>query len=200
MRDFQRLIKNIIALTLIAGVVFLVIWYFTSDDELTIDPTPIEIQSVKKITELGTVSYKDEVVVDTIVINKIGYDYYDPRTIIDKYYRGVDKRLTMIFQGEVRVGFNLAKDDFEMKKNQDTVWVTLPQPEILEVIVTPSKTEIFQEQGSWSEGAKRRLEQRAFAKLEDNTKNLNLYDQSKNNCERLFKKLIPNKTVIVEYH
>lgn len=203
MRDYQRLIKNLIGLGLLSAVLLILVWYFTSsEDELIIDDTPIHVESIRTIAELSTISYKDEVVVDTVVYDKseLSLTNLDPTELAKMYYRNVNKRLTLIFKGEVKYGIDLTDTNYTVAQNEDTLWLKLPRTKILDIVITPSETEVFQEQGYWSDGIRKYLESKAKHKLRSNAKLMKLEKQSQENCTRIFKKLIQtDKEFIIEY-
>lgn len=198
-KDMIRLIKNIVVIGAIALVGFLVYFYFfkESNDELLIDETPIHIESIKTIAEISTVSYKDEVVMDTCEYYKEKSSLYDPREWIRMYDRNIKRRLTLIVKGEVKYGLDLTDSNFDLKSNKDTVWLKLPQPKILDIIVSPSKTEVFQEQGVWRDSDRQRLESQAKNTLKENAVEFKLEDKAAENAERLFKKLVQTKKTLV---
>lgn len=205
-RDYERLIKNILGLLIIGVVVSGVIYFISNnnEDELTIDKTPIHIESIREIAELSTVSYRDEVVVDSVIYYKELQEIAD---MFDAYemtqrilQRNVKRRLTMIFQGEVKYGIDLTDKNIDTRQNKDTLWVILPKPEILDIVITPSQTEIYQEQGYWSDGERKSLENRAKKRLRTNSEMLNLDTRAKKNATKLFRRFIrSHKTIIVDY-
>ena len=84
-RELIRLIKNILVITAITVIGFFVYQYFikSDDTQLKIDKTPIHIKSIKTIAEISTVSYKDEVVIDSVEVYEENYQrIYDPRRLI----------------------------------------------------------------------------------------------------------------------
>lgn len=207
MEDKIRLVKNLAVLAVIGLLGYAVYWYFTSNDseELVIDETPIHIESIKTIAEITTISYRDEVVMDSVEYHKGSVNAYDPRnwpSIYDRAVNGsVKRRLTIIVKGEVRYGLDLTDGkNYSLTQNPDTAWLVLPQPTILDVIVTPSKTEIFQEQGTWRDKARKMLELRAKNQLKENASALDLEDKARENAERIFSKMIrTNKKLIIRF-
>ncbi len=198
-----RLVKNLVALGLLGAIGFGVYLYFSKsdNDELIIDDTPIHIESIRTIAEIATVSYRDEVVMDTVEYYKQKSSIYDPREWIRAYDRNIKRRLTLIVKGEVKYGIDLSEDNYSIKQNKDTIWLFIPQPEIIDIIITPSKTEIFQEKGKWHDGTRRKLEQLAKVDFAKNASELRLMDKAQENTILLFKKLIhSDKTVIIAFN
>lgn len=205
-KDYQRLIKNAIGLSIIAGVIVVVYLLLTKDSGPTnkIDSTPIRIESIRNIAELSTVSYSDEVVIDSVIYYKElevlsnVLDAYDLTQRIIK--RNVKRRLTLIFRGEVKYGLQLTDKNFETSQNDDTLWLNLPKPELLDLILTPSDTEIYQEQGFWSDAERKEMEDKAKKRLKENALKLKLDERAENNATKLFKRLIrTDKTIVISY-
>lgn len=203
MKDYQRLIKNLIGLGLIAAVAILIYIFFIreGEKELLIDDTPIHVESIKTIAEISTISYKDEVVVDTIEYYKGGFDVYNPikwKEIV--YDRKVKRQLTLIFKGEVKYGIDLTDGNYSVEQNEDTLWMNVPAPKILDIIISPKLTEVFQEKGQWSDGSRKKLESIGKYKLKKNAEAMNLEKKSLENAERLFDKLIQtDKKLIIRF-
>lgn len=198
-KEGKRLIVNTLVLLVIgAAVAAAYFLFFTNEEsELTIDDTPLQIESIRTIAEISNVSYRDEVVMDTVEFHGDDYSFYDYRKWTSMYDRGVKRRLTLIVKGEVKYGFNLKSNDFAVENQNDTLIITLPQPKILDVIVTPSETEVFQEQGEWKDQVRRNLESKAKHKLRENSESMDLEDKARTNAERLFKKLLGSSRMII---
>lgn len=207
MSEGKRLIRNIVAAAIILAA--LVVGYtFISDfisPPLKIDETPIQIESIESIAEISTVSYKGEVVVDSVEFYNKSFDWTsmnDWWNVKDRLdHPDVKRRLTLIVKGEVKYGFDLKKDPYDIRQNQDTLWVSLPHAKLIDLEISPSKTEVFQEQGSWTDSERKFMEYKAIEKLKRNTSFLNLEESAEESAKELFKKMIlPNKTVIVEFN
>ena len=203
MNDYQRLVKNIIGLAIIAGVIIVVYIFFIKEGEkdLVIDDTPIHVESIKTIAEISTISYKDEVVVDTIEYYDGNFDMYNPmdwKNIV--YDRKVKRRLTLIFRGEVNYGMDLSDGNYSVRQNEDTLWMKVPAPEILDIIISPNMTEVFEEKGDWADGTRKKLEGIGISKLKKNAEAMGLEKKSLENAERLFDKLIQtDKKLIISF-
>jgi len=201
-KDLKRLLKGLIAIAIIVLIGFL-IYHFVfnrNNDSLQIEDTPIHIESIRTIAEISTVSYKDEVVFDTVEYYKGTTNIFDPRDWDRLYNDNIKRRLTLIIKGEIKFGLKLTDGNFTIKSGEDTVWLILPSPELLDVIITPSKTEVFHEKGKWSDRARRQLEVKAKNKLQENAEKLKLEERAKENAERMFIKLInTDKHLIIEF-
>lgn len=209
-RELIRLIINIsvITIVIIAGIIIFRKCSSTENSEWELEQSPLKIENIRKIAELSTVSYLDEVVMDTV-------EYYDDLsdqitgnikqlTHVDdwKYtLRGsyVKRRLTLIVGGEVRYGFDLKDSVFNVKSSGDTIIVTVSEPKILDILVVPSKTTVFQEHGNWHDNTRRKLQQKAINELTKRSQQLGLEEKSKKQLESLLQKLVSDRTLIVTY-
>lgn len=197
--EYIRLLKNIFVLGIFVFAGMLIYWYFApaSDTELKIEETPIHIESIKTVAEISTVSYKDEVVIDTVEYYGEYTNVFDPDEWMRVINRGIKRRLTLIVQGEVKYGIDLTTKNYSISSNKDSIWVTLPAPKILDVIISPTKTEIFQEQGSWSDNTRRKLEVKAKNRIQKNAEANSLQKKAKENTMRIFKKLIRTPHILI---
>jgi hypothetical protein len=206
MNDIQRLAKNLIGLALIGGLVFLVYWMFfkkDAGDYVQIDETPIHIEAIRAIAEISTVNYKDEVVMDSVVryTKPSSFGWEQSREIYDKLMNGgIKRRLTLIVKGEVRFGVDLTLMELKIRQTADSIFIKLPQPKIIDVVLTPHRTEIFQEIGSWSDRERRGLEAKAKEKLIKNAKAMNLNDKTEKNMRILLGQMIrSSKKLIITF-
>jgi len=206
MSKFLRLLKYIIIITVLSGVAFLVYWFGFREDpksKLLIDDTPIHIEAIRTIAEISTVNYKDEVVVDTIIYHKntsvLGM--YDIEKLYDHaFHSGIKRRLTLIVKGEVRFGFDLTDNNIGIRQTQDSIFIQLPPPKVLDVVIVPSKTEVFSEVGKWSDYEIKIMESRAKSKLIANAKRMVLDEKSERNMRELIKQLIvSDKKMIITF-
>lgn len=211
MKNNWRFFKNILALLVIGFIIFIAIRFFqgaTKSKEWEISDTPLHIESIKTIAEISTISYKDEIVVDTI-------EYYKDLSEqlvgniekikdLDQWKYGINssnikRRLTMIVRGEINYGMELTKDNYRVAQNNDTIWFNLPKPKVLDVILNPSSTEVFQENGFWSDNDRKRLQNKAKNKLIKNAKKLNLASKTEINIRHLFENIILTDKKIIIY-
>ncbi|MFT5777435.1 MAG: hypothetical protein ACI837_000367 [Crocinitomicaceae bacterium] len=207
MNDRQRLLTNLAIVALLGGLGYFAYWYFSdnSSDELIISDTPIQIESIRTIAEISTVNYLDEVVMDSVERYTGKLSLYDPREwpiIYDRSMnRDIKRRLTIIVHGEVRYGIELTDGNYKIDQSSlDTILVSLPKAKIIDVILTPKKTEIFQEQGEWTDRERKILENQAKNRLMKNAKRLNLEAKAEKNALHLFKKMIKtDKKLIISF-
>jgi hypothetical protein len=203
MNDYKRLVKNIVGLAILGGVAFLAIFLFRqySDDELKIDDTPVHIESIRTIAEISTVSFKDEVVIDTVEFYNESFNMMNPFDWKEYLYdRNVKRRLTIIYRGEVKYGLDLTDGNYEISQSEDSLVIVLPKPELLDIVLTPSKTEVFQEQGQWSDGERKAMESQAKFTFKKNAEQLKLNEKAEENALDLIEKLIiTDKKLIVSF-
>lgn len=174
----------------------------SENKEWTLENHPLKIESIKKIAQLSLINFKDEVVVDSIVY----YDNVNQQVvgnvskIIDPSSWGyalrgsaIEKRLTLIVNGELNYGFDLKSDEFNVNVINDTVHVVVTSPRILSCVVVPSGTSVFLEHGDWNDSARKKLQKKAILKIEKHAQALNFDERAKKQFEQLFQKLITNK-------
>jgi Protein of unknown function (DUF4230) len=114
---------------------------------ITIDNTPILVKEINNLSQLITITAYSEIVVDSV----------KPFTVpilpgIAVPIRSFDDEIVLIGKGKVLAGVDLAKiQEKDIYLKDDSVAITLPKAEILQVITNPSDFETFTEKGSWSD-------------------------------------------------
>lgn len=206
MKDVARLTKNLIGLAIIGGFGYLIYWIFfkgDSEEKVWIDDTPIHVEAIRAIAEISAVNYKDEVVMDSIIryTKPSSFGWEQTKEMYDRVmHSGIKRRLTLIVKGEVRFGVDLTLLDLNIKQNEDTILIKLPKPVIIDVVLTPHRTEIFQEIGSWSDRERRSLEARAKDKLIKNALRMNLNEKTERNMRVLLGQMIrSDKKLIITF-
>ena len=152
--------KIIIAAALIFVIIFLfqkISWLpsfknIFRSQPVVIDETPIIIKEINTLAQLVTVTFTDEVVMDTAKVGN-GMPSLLPLSIGTILTPSVDK-LVIIGRGKVIAGTDLKQiKEKDVFVTGDSIHVNLPAAQILQTIVNPSGFETFIEQGSWSEAA-----------------------------------------------
>lgn len=116
--------------------------------ETEIEQTLTIVEQVRATAEYGSVRFYDEFVVNYVkdnAVSKSGLNHLFKDNLVPK------DRMVLICKGTVRAGFDLKKvgeDDVRVKG--DTLWVRLPKPEYLDVVLNPSDFEYFERTGNWS--------------------------------------------------
>lgn len=120
-------------------------------NKIKIMDTATVVVEIKKISELTTYTYIDE-----LIIHEKKAEAKEAKG----HLFGIGKsespdtlksEIVMIVSGVTRAGYDLGKlteKDIEISK--DTISVNLPAVEIFDVIVNPSNTKMFVEEGKWS--------------------------------------------------
>jgi hypothetical protein len=201
-------IKDIVSLTVkllvLLGIGLLVYFFFFNkkkSDELQLDETPLKVEQIRSILELNTVKFEDEVVVDSVEYYRDFSEAFsgtmDKLFDVDQLKNGfsndgVKRRLTFIVKGHLLFGVDLKRKDFLMRTKNDTLFLTLPQPELLSIAVNPSDVEVYIENGKWADHEKLKL---------ITATSLMLVEKAKQPIEKLLTKLnVSNKTIIIQYN
>jgi hypothetical protein len=178
-----------------------------SSTETQIDDTPLRVEQIKAILELNTIRFKDEVVVDTLEMYKDGFDVWEKLgdfNTFDEFVKPspIKRRLTLIVKGELLYGVNLKTSDFDMSVQKDTLVITLPEPELLSATVNPLNTDVFVENGTWSDYARRKMMIKAKKRMIKNGEDLHLPLKAREPLERTIKQLVksdkPVKIIFVK--
>ncbi len=158
----MRLLRNIfLAFVLVFGGLWLLgkldilpsIGDLFRSKKVEIDQTPLVIQQIKPLAQLITITAYTEVAADSTRKTTLGERLGD---VFNPFSLGVHTTRSLIVVGNVVVhaGVNLEKLTPErLYISGDSVHLELPPAEILDVIVNPSGTDIFLEEGEWDNAA-----------------------------------------------
>lgn len=115
---------------------------FCGNEELKIDQTETVVEEIKKIAEFTSACYYEEFVI------------HKSKPVTGNYVTKMLKtkpEVVIIAKGVVRAGVDLSKvGNEDIKVKNDTLSISLPKPEVFDVIINPSNYEIFSEDGDWS--------------------------------------------------
>ncbi len=182
----SKFLKNIL---FIAAFTLLVIFIFQkvnilpsikdifSSKAVVIEETPILIQEINALAQLMTVTYSDEIVMDTL---KTGFGIPSLVPVIggSMLSPALDK-LVIIGRGKVIAGTDLKKiREPDIVQTGDSINITLPWSTILETILNPSDFEIFIEKGNWKEAAVVALKVKIRKELNNRALKENILKQS----------------------
>jgi hypothetical protein len=119
---------------------------------VVIEATPVIITEINTLAQLITITFTDEVVMDTAKIGN-GMPSLLPTSIGTILTPAVDK-LVMIGRGKVLAGTDLKNlQEKDINVTDDSIHVSIPHSIILQTIINPSDFETFSEKGNWDESA-----------------------------------------------
>ena len=165
------LLSKLLIATAIAGVMAAVgygIHKLIEANKLDILDTPNVVTKIRKIAELNTYTYVDQVVVkDQVTTQEISKHLFGSGVdTVD-----VNHEYVYLIKGIVRAGYDFSKiKEGEIKASNDTLWITLPPVEFLDVISNPSDVEVFYEEKTdiWSYDELQNKKAEARKKIEQN--------------------------------
>ena len=106
------------------------------------------ITEIRNISEFTSACYYEE-----LVMAEVKDSENTTNKVVKMLGRGAVSKdeICLIMDGKVRAGFDLSKvTDNAIAISGDTLTMTLPKPEIFDVIVNPSNCEVYVEEGKWS--------------------------------------------------
>lgn len=118
-----------------------------------IENSVILVKEINNLAQLITISAYNEIAIDS---TKSGWKLFNnpliPNLLNLPNIKEPDNRLVLIGKGKILAGVNLAKlTATDVFVKDDSVSVTLPKAEILQVILNPSGFEVFEESGTWTD-------------------------------------------------
>lgn len=171
----RLLFKIIIYAAILTGVYFIAVkaQWIPSIKELfrpspiLIDESPLLLKEIKQINELVSITALDEVVVSTVKPAPLGSLRQLIR--ISSPLGGLSmQRIVLIVKGKIIAGTDLSKlNEGKVFIQEDSVSITLPKSIYLDIIVNPSTTETFLEEGEWTQAEVNALKQKAIDKLRE---------------------------------
>ena len=148
-----------------------------SSKPVLIEETPVIIKEINTLAQLITITYSDEVVMDTAKIGN-GMPSLLPTAIGSILTPSVDK-LVIIGRGKVIAGTDLKNlQEKDIAVTNDSIHVFLPHAKILQTITNPSDFETFIEQGKWDEASVTALKIKIRNKISQNALNQNILQQA----------------------
>jgi hypothetical protein len=183
MRKFLQ--KYLLAIAAILVIIFLfqkINWLpsfknIFSSKPVIIEETPVIIKEINTLAQLITITYSDEVVMDTAKVGN-GMPSLLPTAIGSILTPSVDK-LVIIGRGKVVAGTDLKNlQEKDMNITGDSIHVVLPHSKILETIINPSDFETFIETGKWNEDAVTALKIKIRNQINQNALQQNMLQQA----------------------
>lgn len=153
-----KIIAAIMAIGAIGVTAYAIVGNFSSGIRLM--NTPTVVKEIKKIAELTTATYVDDVVInDTIVktrnVSTVNMSSSVLKGEFTKSKKVEDKvHFVEIATCTVRVGFDLSKvQDGDVAVTDSALVITLPKAEILDIIMNPSDIKPFYDEktGEWND-------------------------------------------------
>lgn len=211
MKNSIRLLKDLVAilfLSLMGFLLFRACKDKPEPEDLVLEDTPLHIESIRKIAEVATISFKDEVVADTVEYFKDGEDKFlgklNKISNLDFKHAilltNIKRRLTLIVKGEAKIGFDLTDKNYRIEHNKDTIWFHFPKAKILDVNINPTQTEVFQENGVWHDYARKQLMQKVNVKIRANVEQAQLFMKAENTMKNLLQKWVQDNRKLLIYY
>jgi len=144
-------------------------WF--KNQPVTIEETQLLVTEIKQIAELQTAKLYAEVVVDSFQVSQSGMAFKAFKdAILGPFlrYPGLPPgdKLVMVVSGTVIAGIDLQRlTDQSVRIVKDSVWLTLPSSQLLDVITNPSGFDIFIEEGPWGQQAVLAVKQKARQRM-----------------------------------
>ena len=149
-----------------------------SPKEVIIDQSPVLIQQIRPLAQLVTITTYTEVAADSTapaalkeklqnILNPFSFDV------------NLNRQLVVVGKVVIHAGVNL-----ERLRNNDvflkgySISIHLPPAEILDVIINPSATDIFLEEGTWDNAAVVNLKAKVRARAVEEVKNRGIFYQA----------------------
>ncbi len=195
MSKFLKNILFIVAFTLLIIFIFQKINILPSVKDIfsskpvLIEETPVLIHEINALAQLMTVTYSDEIVMDTVKLG-IGIPSLVPIIGGSILAPALDK-LVIIGRGKVIAGTDLKKiQERDIIQTGDSIHISLPSSTILETILNPSDFEIFIEKGKWKEAAVVALKVNIRNELNNRALNENILQQSDDRSKMIIESLL----------
>ncbi|MEO9022457.1 MAG: DUF4230 domain-containing protein [Ginsengibacter sp.] len=156
-----------------------------------IEETPVVIQQINTLAQLITITFTDEVVMDTAKIGN-GMPSLLPTGIGTMLVPGID-RLVIIGRGKVIAGTDLKNiQEKDVNVVSDSVHVSLPHARILQTIMNPSDFETFDEKGNWNEDAVTALKMKIRNEIGRHAIQQNVLQQADERCRNIIETFLRN--------
>lgn len=211
--ELRTLIGRLLIVAVIVVVGYLLYQRFFADKSgsgYAIEDTPLHVEEIRKIVELNTIKFRDEVVVDSLELYKTTAEQIqgnleklmDPEQAKHGISSSnVKRRLTMVVKGELLYGIDLKRKDFTVIPKDGKLVISLPNPELLSINLTPKNTDVFVENGTWKDYERQLLMRKARMKMIRTGEKLRLTEKAKAPLERLLKQLIRStQPIVIEYY
>lgn len=188
--------KSLFKYSLIIAIILLVIFLFQQinwlpsfknifqSQPVAIEETPIVIKQINALSELITVTYAGEVVMDEA---KTGSGIPSMvSTGVAMIMVPATDRLVLIGRGKVFAGINLKTiGDSDVTAIGDSIHLVIPHATILNTVINPSGFETFDEKGKWTEAEVTDLKLKLKNQLTERAKRENILRQAEERGKNL---------------
>lgn len=158
---------------------------------LVIEETPVILKEINTLAQLITVTFTDEIVMDTAKIGN-GLPSLLLTGIGTMLVPGID-RLVIIGRGKVLAGTDLKYiRNEEVQVTGDSIHVILPHAKILQAIVNPSDFETFEESGTWDDAAATALKIKIRNEITRRALQQNILQQADERCRNIIETFLKN--------
>lgn len=152
--------------------------------ELKIDNTANVVEKIKAISEFTTACYYEEAVL------KDSKEEKNEGGFLGLVDTEISKEIVIIAKGKVRAGFDLSKvTEDKINIKNDTIGITLPEPEIFDVIINPSDYEMYIEEGKWSHEEVTALQTNYRTQLLEKAKDAGILNKAKESGKKRLENL-----------
>lgn len=134
------------------------------------------ITEIRNISEFTSACYCEE-----LVMTEVKDSENTTNKVVKMLGRGAVSKdeICLIMDGKVRAGFDLSKvTDNAIAISGDTLTMTLPKPEIFDVIVNPSNCEVYVEEGKWSHEQVTAIQASARVRIQDDAIGYGILEQA----------------------
>lgn len=134
------------------------------------------ITEIRNISEFTSACYYEE-----LVMAEVKDSENTTNKVVKMLGRGAVSKdeICLIMDGKVRAGFDLSKvTDNAIAISGDTLTMTLPKPEIFDVIVNPSNCEVYVEEGKWSHEQVTALQASARVRIQEDALSCGILEQA----------------------
>lgn len=122
---------------------------FLGIGELKIEDTANVVEKIKKISEFTTACYYEEFVLKEG--KKEASKLEGVAKLVKVQADSTLNEIVILSKGTVRAGYDLSKISArDLTISNDTITISLPEPEIFDVILNPSDYKFFVREGKWS--------------------------------------------------
>ena len=168
--------------------------------KLLIYNTPAVVVEIKKIAEFVTTCFFEEkIMIARKPKHKLAGFISDK---LDKDDGILFDELCLIAKGQVRIGYNLKNISEEnIRVSNKILYITLPQVEILDVIINPKGWDFYVEDGEWTEQDVKDIKAKAKDEVIKDAIQFNVLQKAKESGEAKIRALLMSfgfKDVIIQ--